>query len=122
LEQFLQGRDQLTPNRICDVDYVALRRDPIAAVRRIYDHFGWSLSQEAERRMRAVLTSQPREQYGLHRYNLAQFGLQGTETTEAFAVYCERFDLSEQRASRKSECAAGLALEQGKVQRHRSVT
>lgn len=110
LEQFLQERDRLASNRICDLDYVALRRDPMAAIRRVYDHFGWSLSQQAECRMRAVLANQMREQYGLHRYNLAQFGLQGPEATEAFAPYCERFNLSEQRASRRSECATGLAL------------
>jgi hypothetical protein len=109
LEQFLQERDRLASNRICDLDYVALRRDPMAAVRRVYDHFGWSLSQQAECRMRALLANQLREQYGLHRYNLAQFGLQGAEATEPFAPYCERFNLSEQRASRTSECATGLA-------------
>jgi hypothetical protein len=110
LEQFLQERDRLAANRICDLNYVAIRRDPIAAIGRIYDHFGWSFSHNAERRMRAVLANQPREQYGLHRYSLAQFGLQRVETTKAFAAYCERFELPEQRASRTSECVTRLAL------------
>jgi hypothetical protein len=110
LEQFLQERDRLAVNRICDLDYVAIRRDPIAATGRIYDHFGWSFSHNAERRMRAVLANQPREQHGLHRYSLGQFGLQGAEVTEAFAAYSERFDLSDQRTGRTNECATGLAL------------
>jgi hypothetical protein len=110
LEQFLQERDRLAANRICDLDYVAIRRDPITATRRIYDHFGWSFSREAERRMRAVLANQPQGQYGFHRYNLAQFGLQTPEVAKAFAGYCERFDLSEQPASQRRECATGLAL------------
>jgi Sulfotransferase family len=110
LEQFLQQRDRLAANRVCDLDYVVIRRDPIAAIRHIYEHFAWSLSEEAERRMRAVLANQSREQYGLHRYSLAQFGLQGAEATKAFGAYCERFDLPEQRASRTSECVTGLAL------------
>jgi|SRR5215469_1331781 len=110
LEQFLQERDRLAANRICDLNYVAIRSDPIAAIGRIYDHFGWSFSHNAERRMRAVLANQPREQYGLHRYSLAQFGLHRIEATKAFAAYCERFELPEQRASRTSECVTRLAL------------
>ena len=105
LEQFLRERDRLAANRICDLDYVAIRRNPIGAIRHVYDHFGWSFSREAERRMRVVLANQPREQHGLHRYNLAQFGLQTAEAAQAFTAYCERFDLSERSASRRSECA-----------------
>src|SRR5881396_1278822 len=74
LDRFLQERDQLPEHRICDVKYIDIRRDPIAAVRLIYEHFGWLLSQEAEQRMRRVVASQAHEQSGLHRYDLSQFG------------------------------------------------
>ena len=103
LETFLPERDRLAVRRICDLDYVEIRRDPIAAVRRIYAHFGWSLSPEAEQRMRVVLANQPREQYSCHRYDLSQFGLEAAEGTDAFASYCERFGLSRQTAGRASE-------------------
>src|SRR6266481_2063815 len=48
LHRFLRERDRLAERRICDVDYAEIRRDPLAVVRRIYMHFGWSLSQKAE--------------------------------------------------------------------------
>src|SRR6266513_1986030 len=96
LERFLHERDRLADYRICDVNYVEVCRDPIAAVRRIYEHFGWLLSAEAAQRMRLVLASLPQDQYGRHRYNLSQFGLDPAEGVEAFAAYCERFDLSPQ--------------------------
>src|SRR5881392_3475033 len=96
LDRFLQERDRLAANRICDLNYIEIRRDPIAAVRRIYEHFGWLLSQKAEQRMRRVVASQAHEQSGLHRYDLSQFGLDPAEGAEAFAAYCERFDLSAQ--------------------------
>src|SRR4029450_6450383 len=67
---------------------------------RIYDHLGWSLTREAEQRMRVVLANQPQEQHGFHRYNLSQFGLQAAEGERAFAPYCERFGLSTQAAGR----------------------
>ena len=94
LDKFLQERRRLAAHRICDVSYVQIRRDPVAVVRSIYAYFGWSLSQNVEQRMRRVLASQPEERYGLHRYDLAQFGVQEEETAARFAGYCDRFELA----------------------------
>ena len=94
LDTFLQDRDRLLRKRICDLDFLELRRDPIAAIRRIYQHFGWLLSPETEQRMRVVLARQPPEQYGNHRYDLSQFGFDPAEAARAFAAYCEQFGFS----------------------------
>src|SRR5438034_10485600 len=58
IEKFLPERDRLADNRICDIKYDEIRCDPISAVRRIYEYFGWSLSREAEQRMRSLVASQ----------------------------------------------------------------
>jgi len=108
LDAFLPERDRLPPERICDVDYFEIRRDPIAVARRIYQHFGWLLSEKAERRMRVVLANQPREQYGRHRYALSQFGIEVRRDAQAFAAYCKRFGLSAQTVGRQSERAEAL--------------
>jgi hypothetical protein len=97
LDGFLRERDRIADSRICDVDYVEMRRDPVAAVRRIYAHFGWSLSEKIEQRMRRVLASQPPEEYKLHRYNLSQFGVEEAESAARFAAYCDRFGLVARR-------------------------
>ena len=76
------------------VGVVEMRGDPVAAVRRIYAHFGWSLSEKIEQRMRRVLASQPLEEYKLHRYNLSQFGVHEAESAARFAAYCDRFGLA----------------------------
>ena len=110
LDRFLQERDRLADYRICDVNYIEVCRDPIAAVRRIYEHFGWLLSAEAAQRMRLVLASLPQDQYGRHRYNLSQFGLDPAEGVEAFAAYCERFDLPPQAVGRPRDRAKRLVL------------
>jgi hypothetical protein len=94
LERFLQERGRLAEHRICDVTYAEIRRDPLAAVRRIYAHFGWSLSPKVEQRMRRALASQPEDRYGLHRYDLSQFGVQEAESAARFAAYCDRFGLA----------------------------
>ena len=102
LDTFLQERDRLPRKRICDLDFLEIRRDPIAAVRRIYKHFGWLLSPETEQRMRVVLARQSREQYGNHRYDLSQFGFDPAEGARAFAAYCEQFGFSSTHVVGKS--------------------
>ena len=94
MEKFLDGRDRLAGERICDLQYNQIRRDPISAVRRIYDHFGWSLSPEAEQRMRVLVASNAQRQSANHRYHLSQFGSSAEEVLSAFASYCQRFGLS----------------------------
>jgi hypothetical protein len=93
LERFLQERSRLAENRICDITYAEIRRDPLVAVRRIYVHFGWSLAKKVEQRMHRALASQLEDRHMLHRYNLSQFGVQETESAARFAAYCDRFGL-----------------------------
>src|SRR5215471_10020581 len=91
MRKFLRERDRLADNRICDIKYEEICRDPIGAVRRIYDHFGWSMSWEAERRMRAMVAKQTNRQSANHRYDLSQFGSSPEQVLHAFAPYCQRF-------------------------------
>jgi hypothetical protein len=94
MDKFLNERDRLANNRICDVEYDEISREPIAAVRRVYDHFGWALSREAEQRMRSLVASHAQRQPGNHRYHLSQFGSSAEEVLSAFGPYCQRFGLS----------------------------
>ena len=97
LDRFLRERDRLAERRICDVNYAEIRRNPLSAVRRIYAHFGWSLSQKVEQRMRHALANQRQERNGLHRYHLSQFGVREEDCAARFAAYCDRFGLVENR-------------------------
>ena len=94
MDKFLNERDRLANQRICDVEYDEISRDPIAAVRRIYNYFGWSLSQQAEQRMRVLVAKHAERQPGNHRYHLSQFGSSADEVLSAFVPYCQRFGLS----------------------------
>ena len=94
MDKFLDERDRLVSKRICDIEYDEISRHPIAAVKRIYDHFGWSLSQQAEQRMRTLVATHAQRQPGNHRYHLSQFGSSAEEVLTAFAPYCQRFGLS----------------------------
>ena len=91
LKTFLQVRDQLPTQRVCDLRYDDVRSDPITAARRVYQHFDWGFSKAIEERMRAVLAQQASQPNGVHRYDTAYFRLQGMN---GFAEYCERFGFS----------------------------
>ncbi|HEU0273654.1 MAG TPA: sulfotransferase [Candidatus Udaeobacter sp.] len=94
LDRFLQERDHLAERRICDIYYAEIRRDPLSAVRRIYEHFGWPLYQKVEERMQHALANQLQERNGLHRYDLSQFGVNEEDSAARFAAYCDRFGLT----------------------------
>jgi len=104
MDKFLPERDRLGNNRICDIQYDEIRREPIRAVRQVYEFFGWSLSHEAEQNMRALVAGQAGRQSANHRYDLSQFGTSADGVLAVFAPYCKRFGLSavDSRASNSS--------------------
>lgn len=106
LKTFLAVRDKLPADRVCDVRYEEVRRDPIAAIRRVYQHFAWKMQPEAEQKMRATLTEQNSRTNGAHRYDAAYFQLKGMD---GFAEYCERFGFATSTASRQTERAEAAA-------------
>jgi Sulfotransferase family len=107
--KFLRERDRLAGDRIYDLEFDAICRDPMAAVRQIYEHFGWSLSPEAERRMRGLLASHAQRQSGNHRYDLSEFGSSPEEVFSAFAPYCQRFGFSQADDAKRSSSHRGPA-------------
>jgi hypothetical protein len=81
----------LPPSQVIDVQFHELVRDEIATVRRIYEHFGMTLTPDAEARMRAFLAANPREKHGAHRYALAAAGLDEATERGRYAAYEARF-------------------------------
>jgi hypothetical protein len=94
MDKFLSERDRLVDNRVCDIHYDEIRRDPIRAVRKIYVFFGWSLSRQAEQKMRVLIASQTKRESANHRYDLSQFGANSDDVLSVFASYSDRFGLS----------------------------
>src|SRR5213596_1603515 len=109
MEKFLDERDRLAGNRICDIQYDEICREPIGAVRRIYEYFGWILSREAEQRMRVLVASQAERQSANHRYDLSQFGSSAQEVLSVFATYCQRFGLAQPSSVQQKQAARSVA-------------
>src|SRR6266513_5019404 len=102
LKTFMRARDQLPASRVCDLRYDDVRRDPIAAARGVYEHFGWRFAQEIEERMRIVLAQQASHTNGVHRYDATHFKL---NEINGFAEYCERFGFSTSSSKGQEERA-----------------
>jgi len=82
---------------ICDVHYSDLVRDPVATVDRIYAKLGLTLDDGAESAISAYVDAHPKGEFGVHRYDLAAFGLDDGEIRERFAGYVERYDVPAER-------------------------
>jgi len=68
--------------------------DPIAAMRRLYLHFGAELFADAETQMRAALEADKHDPSApTHRYDLAQLGMTAEQIDSTFHFYTERFNV-----------------------------
>ena len=93
LDNFLDIRDGEPAERFFDIAYANLLTEPLATVERLYDYLDWPLSNEARNSMQRFLGANRKIKHGVHRYGLAEFGLDRAVETRRFARYCERFEI-----------------------------
>lgn len=92
MERGLEFRATAEPSRFCDVRFEDLCRDPVTAVRRIYDRFGFVFRPALERQIRDYLAAPRRAEP--HRYTLGSFALSEDALRCRFSNYVERFALA----------------------------
>jgi hypothetical protein len=90
VERSARMRETL-PDRVLDLRFDDLVGDPIGAVDRIYDHFGYAQSDVMKTRMAAWMSDHPRHAAGVHRYDLSQFNLDDDRIDSQFGEYRERY-------------------------------
>jgi len=81
-----------------DLRYADVMRDPLAAIRTVYQRLDLTLPPETEERMRAYLAAKPRAKHGAHRYQPADFGIDPERLRARYAAYAERFDVPPEEA------------------------
>jgi hypothetical protein len=92
LRACVRDRDALPANQSLDVLFHEYMADQKAVITRVYTMAGLSLTAEAERRIDAYLTANPRGKHGRVVYDLAgDFGVDVAALRERFAFYYERF-------------------------------
>jgi hypothetical protein len=76
---------------VFDVMYDQLTEQPIATVRRIYEHFGLAWSQEFEAAMSVWLQDNPQGKQGRNTYSLTEYGLTHEDIEQRYASYISMF-------------------------------
>jgi hypothetical protein len=90
-DRAMDARDAIGEDRVVDVHYADLVRDPLATMRRLYGTLGDAFTPEAEAGMRGWLDDNPQDKFGRHEYRLAQFGLSPEKIAPLFERYLARY-------------------------------
>jgi len=76
---------------IVDVQYADLMSDPVGTVRAIYAAVGDDLDDRAAASVASYVDAHPRGQFGAHRYDVGEFGLDAGGLAERFSAYTDRY-------------------------------
>jgi hypothetical protein len=92
-ERVMKQRDagELPGDRIADLSYRDLVRDPIGSVQALYAGWGRALSPEAERRMRVFLEDRRHAKRAAHDYAFETTGLDRDAERKKYAAYLARY-------------------------------
>jgi hypothetical protein len=91
--RIMDAREILGEDRIIDVHYADLMRDPIGAMRKLYAALGDEFTPEAQAGMQTWVNDNPQQKFGKHEYKLEQFGLSPATLTPLFERYLARYTI-----------------------------
>lgn len=94
LDRIMDSRAKLPSDRVVDVHYADITRDPMAAIRKLYADLGDTLTPEAEAAMQAWLDDNPQGKFGKHEYQLSQYGLSVEALAPRFERYLSSYDVA----------------------------
>ena len=96
----MDARDKVGEDRIIDVHYGELMRDPLGTMRKLYKSIGDAFTPEAEAGMGAWLADNPQDKFGKHEYKLAQYGLSVEKLAPMFERYLSRYEVEREGRGR----------------------
>jgi len=91
--RIMDFRDKFGEDRVIDVHYGDLMRQPIATMRTLYKALGDAFTPQAEKGMQTWLDDNAQDKFGRHEYKLAQFGLSVEKLQPMFERYLSRYDI-----------------------------
>lgn len=86
-------RDKHGEDKIIDVHYADMVRDPVGTTRALYAKLGDEWTAEAEAGIQAWVDDNPQDKFGVHEYKLAQFGLSKEQLAPHYERYLSRYDV-----------------------------
>jgi hypothetical protein len=94
----LRARARIGDDRFFDLHYTALMRDPIGAMRSLYEWAGDELTPSTEEAMHDWLKRNPQDRFGVQPYSLDGAGLTTAELEPVFDEYLSKFDIEREQA------------------------
>jgi hypothetical protein len=91
--RIMDARDKLGHDRMIDVHYADLIRDPLPAMQKLYQALGDEFTPAADSGMRGWLADNPQDKFGKHEYKLAQFGLSPDKVRGMFERYLSEYEI-----------------------------
>jgi hypothetical protein len=91
--RIMDSRAKLGHDRIVDVHYGELMRNPLPTMRALYKSLGDEFTAAAEAGMSKWLAENPQDKFGKHEYQLAQFGLTPDKVRGMFERYLSAYDV-----------------------------
>jgi hypothetical protein len=92
-DRIMDFRDKHGEDRVIDVHYADLMRQPIETMRRLYAALGDEFTEAARSGMQAWLDDNPQDKFGKHEYKLAEYGLTPELVRKRFERYLSRYDI-----------------------------
>ena len=74
-----------------DIGFRAFQTDPAGEIRKLYDWLGDAFTPELEARITAWRADNPKDKFGQHEYDGAQFGITDSALAQRFSAYRDRF-------------------------------
>lgn len=91
--RIMDFRDKFGEDRVIDVHYADLTRDPVDTMRKLYRELGDEFTPEAEKGMCDWLADNPQNKFGKHEYKLTEYGLSVDKLQPLFERYLARYDV-----------------------------
>ena len=77
--------------KVLDLAFKDIVADPVAAVRRVYEHGGMDFGPASEAAVAGWWAANPSDKHGHHRYELADYGLTREQVETVYADYIEAY-------------------------------
>jgi hypothetical protein len=84
-------------DKVLDVVHADFHRDPMAVLERIYAFIGMDITGETRTAFFRRIAEKPELARGVHRYNIADYGMTEEQARAPFHDYIQRYDLLETR-------------------------
>jgi Sulfotransferase family len=88
---------QQHPGKVLDVVHGDFHRDPMGTLEHIYSFIGMQITDEVRAGFARRIEEKPELARGVHRYDIADYGMSEEQVREPFGDYMRRYDLVEAR-------------------------